>query len=144
MRRQLAGVVALGIGLLSSWSSYGQNASDGERRLAGATSRTWVFKRVVKSMGAAEGCSSGETYTFSANHQMTVSVCTGGHMADTKYAWSISDAGNGDVAIAITGMGSYLLLFKSPPGGDQLMRLRRNGVNQTDPVQDKEFSLDED
>jgi hypothetical protein len=146
MPRRLAYLLAAGGCLLSSWSSisYGQNAVDFERQLTGTTSHTWIFQRVVKSMGAAQGCSAGETYTFNTNHQLTVSVCTNGHMVDTKYAWSISDAGNSDVAVAITGMGTYLLLFKSPPGRGHLMRLRRNGVTQTDPVQDKEFSLDED
>jgi hypothetical protein len=146
MPRRLACVLAAGGCLLSSWSgiSYGQNASNFERQLTGTTSRTWIFKRVVKSMGAAQGCSAGETYTFNANHQLTVSVCTSGHMANTKYAWSITDAGNGDVSVAITGMGTYLLLFKTPPGGTPMMRLRQKGGTQTDPVQDREFSLDED
>lgn len=146
MLRRLAWVLGACVGLLSGWSgsTYGQNAPAFEKQLTGTASRTWIFKRVVKQMGAGEGCTSGESYTFSTDHQLTVSVCANGRMVDTKYNWSMSDAGNGDVAVAITGLGTYLLLFKNAPSGGHLMRLRSKGGTQTDPVQDKEFSLDED
>ncbi len=35
-----------------------------ERQLTGDASREWVFKRVVRSMGPGDACTSGLTYTF--------------------------------------------------------------------------------
>jgi hypothetical protein len=146
MGRRFLAMAMAAAGMLGGWSlsASAQNAAGFEKQLAGSSSRTWIFKRVIKQMGAGEGCSAGETYTFSSNHQMTVSVCTNGRMADTKHNWSIADGGNGDVAVTITGLGTYLLLFKNAPAGGHLMRLRTKGSTQTVPVEDKEFSLDED
>ena len=128
------------------WSVGGEAAGlgDYEQKLAGPSSRTWILERVVHHMGPASDCVSGETYTFKAAHQLVVSVCKDGRMVDTTYRWSLSDSGSGDVMVNIAGMDTYVVLFKDPAEGGHLMRLRKKNGPQTDPVADKEFSLNED
>jgi hypothetical protein len=128
------------------WSvgAIAAGVDDFEQKLAGPSSRTWVYKRVVSHMGATSDCVSGETYTFKATNQLVVSVCKDGRMVDTTYRWSLSDSGSGDVVVNIAGMGTYVVLFKDPAEGGHMMRLRKKNGPQTDPVTDKEFSLSED
>ena len=130
--------------MLLCWSHAGEAANLGDfaQKLAGSSSRTWVYERVVHKLGPS-GCVSGVTYTFTATHQLIVSVCKNGQMADTTYSWSMADSGSGDVILNIAGMGTFVLLFKDATDGEHLMRLRTKAGPQTDPVTDKEFSLEE-
>jgi hypothetical protein len=120
-------------------------ADDPSSLLSGSSSREWIFQRIVLSMGAGDGCASGETYTFSKNHQVAIKQCVKGHLLTTQRKWSVSTK-DGDTLLQIDGDSAspYLLLFKTDAQGRQFMRLRTKPPDQSHPVVDKEFKLNED
>lgn|SRR5487761_2231559 len=139
----IAGAMLAGFFIWSD-TAASQSVTASEQQLAGTTSKTWIYKRVAEFMGASSGCLGGETYTFSASHELVVAKCTGGKMVDTRYQWSIADDRNGNVDVIIRNLGTYILMFNDTADGRHLMRLRTMGTTQTDPVKDMEFSLEED
>lgn len=115
-----------------------------EQQLTGGSSRQWVFKRIVRSMGAGDACSSGETYTFESDHALLVRDCKDGRLTTRRFTWRLADAGPGDTALVVDGLGTFVLLFRDVPNGGRFMRLRTRGVVPNQPTMDKEFLLNED
>lgn len=115
-----------------------------EQQLTGGSSREWVFKRVVRSMGPGNSCTSGETYTFAADHFMVSQECKSGHLDAKRFSWRLSNTGNGDTALAVDGLGTFVVLFRDTPDGAHWMRLRTRGEGPPQPTVDKEFRLNED
>jgi hypothetical protein len=113
--------------------------------LSGSSSREWIFQRIVLSMGAGDECASGETYTFSKNHNVAIKQCTQGHLITKQQKWSVSTK-DGDTLLQIEGDSAspYLLQFKTDAQGRRFMRLRTKPQDQNRPVVDKEFKLNED
>lgn len=64
-----------------------------EQQLTGGSARKWVFKRIVRSMGPGDSCTSGETYTFAANHSLAVQDCKYGHLDTERFSWRLTNAG---------------------------------------------------
>lgn len=118
---------------------------DPSSQLSGSSSHEWIFQRIVLSMGAGDECASGETYTFSKDHQVAIRQCTSGHLLKTQRKWSVSTK-DGDTLLQIDGDNAspYLLQFKSDAQGHRFMRLRTKPPDQNHPVVDKEFKLNED
>ncbi|ANB74912.1 hypothetical protein AYM40_20900 [Paraburkholderia phytofirmans OLGA172] len=113
--------------------------------LSGGSSREWVFQRIVLSMGTGDECASGETYTFSKTHQLTIKRCLNGHLQTTQQAWSVTTQ-DGDTLLRIVGdvASPYVLEFKTDSHGSKFMRLRTRAVDKIHAVADKEFKLNKD
>lgn len=128
-----------------AWISSAIADDDPASLLSGGSSREWVFQRIVLSMGVGDGCTSGETYTFSKSHQLAIRQCLKGHLSTTKRKWSVL-VKDGDTLLQIDGdTGSpYVLEFKTDAQGRKFMRLRTKPVDQKHAVVDKEFKLNED
>lgn len=116
-----------------------------EQQLTGGSSREWVFRRVVRSMGPSVACTSGLTYTFEqASRSLLVNECKSGRLEGTRYQWHLGKAGPGDMALVIDRLGTYLLLFRDGPDGARYMRLRKQGSSPTQATEDREFRMSED
>jgi hypothetical protein len=141
---QISAAAAIYLLVLLGEFSEAQAQGAAEQQLTGGTSREWVFKRVVKSMGPGNSCSSGETYTFAADQSLTTKICQKGQLDTKRFSWRLSENGAGDSTLVVEGLGSFLVLFRNPPNGSHLMRLRTRGQSPTQPTTDKEFRLNED
>jgi len=121
------------------------DAADPASLLSGGSSREWVFQRIVLSMGAGDECTSGETYTFSKTHQLTIKRCLNGNLQTTQQAWSVTTQ-DGDTLLTVEGDAAspYVLEFKTDSHGRKFMRLRTRAVDKIHAVTDKEFKLNED
>jgi hypothetical protein len=114
-------------------------------RLTGGTSRVWVFKRIVRSMGADDGCTSGETYTFEqVGRGLAIRECKDGNLVVSRYSWRLAQAAPSDTSLVVDGLGTFVLLFRDTDDGSRFMRLRTRGRTPTQPTIDKEFRLIED
>src|SRR5690348_8589323 len=99
-------------------------------RLAGGSSREWVYKRVVRMMGSTDACSSGETYKFSSDHMVSITECTGGHLNVAHHKWSTATNADMDIVLSIDGMPAQVLLFRDD-GGNHFIHLRTLSDSQT-------------
>lgn len=134
-------MVLLGMALASESASAQESP---ERHLTGGSSRAWILQRFVRSAEPGNTCFSGEIYTFAVTHDLIVSRCQGGHIVQNRHTWSLSETGERDATLTISGLGAFLLLFRNPSPGIHLMRLHPTSTAQTRPSLDKEFSFDED
>lgn len=112
-------------------------------RLTGGSSREWVYKRIVRMMGPGDACSSGETYTFSSDHVVAITECTGGHIVVARRKWSTATNADGDIVLSIDGMPAQILLFKDDKGS-HFIHLRTPSDSPTTAVIDKELEFIEE
>jgi hypothetical protein len=115
-----------------------------EQQLTGGSSREWVFRRIVVSLGPGNSCTSGETDTFSADHSLTVQECKNGHLDTKRFSWHVTNVGSDDTVLVVDGLDNFLILFRDTPDGVHWMRLRTRGKSPIQPTVDKEFRSNED
>jgi hypothetical protein len=122
--RHLLILGVLGLLVASFDLTFAQSSMELEQKLAGSSSRTWVLQRFTLEFGREGACTSGEAYTFSANHRLTVSTCTNGRVVATEHQWGFT-SDNSRSAITISDVGTYVVLFRDLPDGGLALRLQR-------------------
>jgi hypothetical protein len=112
------------------------------KTLTGPATREWVFKQIEVFMGPGNRCAQGEALRFLADSKVEIESCVNGHMNDQTENWTLRSNGVLDPILSYAGA-DYELTF-SDSGRKHFMRLRKRGVDRTDPAFDRLYRLSED
>ena len=138
----LAMLVALVLACCQAHAEDAGAVNTAKQKLAGSTSREWIFEQIIERMGASAECTQGESYRFFSDGRLVVDKCEQGHLGETTHRWSMAQQGPLDLVMIIDGE-RYYMLFRDN-GNAHLMRLQSRSDSKTRPTVDREFRLSED
>lgn len=140
----VAVLVALA-GPVAAWAqAQPQSVAEAVEQLAGATTNSWVYKRVSVTMGADAHCiGEGKIYRFGADKTLTKSECVEGQLTKSTHTWNITSKPPLHMILTIDGKENYDLLFRNMPP-ERSMILRVDLGSKTSEVRDEEFTLSRD
>jgi hypothetical protein len=117
-------------------------AVEAAEKLAGSSAQTWVYERLVTTMGTDGPRCSGNAklYRFASDKSLTKTECVAGKQVKTVHTWAVDRRSPLDMVLTIDGRDDYKLLFRDA-GDRHYMVLRKDEASKTAAVQDLEFQL---